>query len=285
MAAPASNSATAMLRQRLLTAIVLGAAFLTALFWFSNLAWAIFLLLFMLVGAWEWAGLAGYQRGAKIAFLLATAAIALPLLPGMPGMALWNTRISALLLLTATLFWVVLMPLWLGHQWRINSGRVIPILVGWMLLLPPWIALIQLRRIGPQLVLVVMLTVIVADSAAYFFGKRYGKHKLAPQISPGKTREGFFGALFVVTLLAGALCFWRGWSLWFVVGFLAIAVLSVMGDLFESLAKRQAGLKDSGSIFPGHGGVLDRIDGLTATLPLVAFYAYLPFYLSVLLAR
>lgn len=160
-----------------------------------------------------------------------------------------------------------------------------PVLIGWLLLLPPWIALLNLRHVSPQAVLLVVLTVALADSAAYFSGKRFGRRKLAPQISPGKTWEGFFGALAGVTLFGFALCVWRSWSLWLVVGFIAIAVLSVMGDLFESMAKRQAGIKDSGSIFPGHGGVLDRIDGLTSTLPLVAFCVYLPFYLSVLIPR
>jgi phosphatidate cytidylyltransferase len=270
-----------MFNNRLLTAMILGGAFIGSLFFLPNLAWALFLLVFILVGAWEWGGLVGYPSGGKLVFLLATAAFAVLLLPGMPGMALWNTRLSALLLLNATLFWAVLMPLWLAHRWRIG-GWIAPALVGWLLLLSPWIALLNLRHISPQLVLVVMLTVALADSAAYFSGKRFGKHKLAPQISPGKTWEGLLGALIAVTLFAGTLCIWKNFSLWLVVGFLAIAILSVMGDLFESLMKRHAGWKDSGSILPGHGGVLDRIDGLTSTLPLVAFYVYLPFYRDVL---
>jgi phosphatidate cytidylyltransferase len=270
-----------MLKNRLITAMILGAVFLGALFFLPNLAWALFLLVFILAGAWEWGGLVGYSRGGKIVFLVTTAAFAALLLPGLPGMELWNMRLSALLLLNATLFWAVLMPLWLAHRWRIG-GRIAPVLVGWLLLLPPWIALLNLRHIGPQLVLVVMLTVALADSAAYFSGKRFGKHKLAPQISPGKTWEGLIGALIAVTLFAGALCLWKNFSLWLVVGFLTIVILSVIGDLFESLIKRHAGKKDSGSILPGHGGVMDRIDGLTSTLPLVAFYVYLPFYRDVL---
>jgi len=270
-----------MLKNRLITALILSAAFLSALFFLPKLAWSLFLLMFILVGAWEWGGLMGYSRGGKLVFLAATVAFAALLLPGLPGMALLNTRLSALLLLSATLFWAVLVPLWLAHRWRI-VGRIASVLVGWLLLLPPWIALLNLRNIGPQLVLVVILAVVLADSAAYFSGKRFGKHKLAPQISPGKTWEGLIGALIAVTLFAGALCIWKNLNLWLVVGFLAIVILSVMGDLFESLIKRHAGKKDSGSILPGHGGVLDRIDGLTSTLPLVAFYVYLPFYRDVL---
>jgi len=274
-----------MLKSRLITALILGGVFLGALFFLPNLAWALFLLAFILVGAWEWGGLVGYQRGGKVAFLISVAVFAALLLPGMPGMMVWSTRISALLLLSATLFWAVLMPLWLAHGWRIAGGHSRPLVVGWLLLLPPWVALVNLRHIGPQVVLAVMLTVTLADSAAYLFGKCFGKHKLAPQISPGKTWEGLLGALAAVLLVASVLCVWLGWNPWLIVGFLVIAVLSVMGDLFESLAKRQAGMKDSGSILPGHGGVLDRVDGLISTLPLVAFYAYLPFYLGVLVAR
>lgn len=270
-----------MLKNRLITATILGAVFLGALFFLPKLAWALFLLVFVLVGAWEWGGLAGYSRGSKLVFLAATAAFAVLLLPGVPGMGLWNTRLSALLLLSATLFWAVLVPLWLAHRWRI-VGWIASVLVGWLLLLPTWIALLNLRNIGPQLVLVVILAVVLADSAAYFSGKRFGRHKLAPQISPGKTWEGVAGSMIAVTLFAGALCLWKNLSLWLVVGFLAIVILSVIGDLFESLVKRHAGKKDSGSILPGHGGVLDRIDGLTSTLPLVAFYIYLPIYRDVL---
>lgn len=273
-----------MLKHRVITGLTLAAMFLGALFFLPSLAWALFLLVFILAGAWEWGGLGGYSRGGKLAFLAATVAFAVLLLPGLSGMTRWNTWLSALLLLASTLFWVVLMPLWLAHRWRIG-GRVASVLVGWLLLLPPWVALLHLRNIGPLLVLVVILVVVLADSAAYFSGKRFGKHKLAPQISPGKTWEGVAGALVVVTLFAGGLCLWNNLSLWLVIGFLAIAVLSVMGDLFESLIKRHAGMKDSGNLLPGHGGVLDRIDGLTSTLPPVAFYIYLPLYLTVLLHR
>jgi phosphatidate cytidylyltransferase len=273
-----------MLKNRVLTAIVLGAIFLGALFFLPTLAWALFLLLFILAGAWEWGGLTGLTHSEKTAFLVATTVFAVLLLPGLPGFALWNTWLSALLLLASTLFWGVLAPLWLAHRWRIG-GRVLSALMGWLLLLPPWVALLNLRHIAPQLVLAVIFAVVIADSAAYFSGKRFGKHKLAPQISPGKTWEGVAGALLGVTLYGTVLCLWNNLSLWLVVGFLAIVILSIMGDLFESLVKRQAGMKDSGNLLPGHGGMLDRIDGLISTLPLVAFYIYLPFYLTVLLHR
>jgi phosphatidate cytidylyltransferase len=127
-----------------------------------------------------------------------------------------------------------------------------------------------------------MATVWIADSAAYFAGSAYGRHKLAPAISPGKTWEGVLGAWIAVTLYGLILCWAKGLNLWWVVGLWGITLLSIMGDLFESLLKRQAGLKDSGSILPGHGGVLDRIDGLLPALPVAAFAFHLPLYLDLL---
>lgn len=149
-------------------------------------------------------------------------------------------------------------------------------------LFPTWLALVSMRGISPWLLLVVMAAVWIADSTAYFAGRRFGKHKLAPQISPGKTWEGVLGAWLGVSLYGVILCYSLSLSYWTIVGLLGITVLSIMGDLLESLVKRQAGVKDSGSLLPGHGGVLDRIDGLTSTLPLVMFFIYFPTYFLVM---
>ena len=121
-------------------------------------------------------------------------------------------------------------------------------------------------------------TVWLADSAAYFAGKNFGRHKLAPEISPGKTWEGVAGALLAVTFYGLVICYYMHISRWLIVGLWLMVVLSIMGDLFESLLKRQAGVKDSSHLLPGHGGVLDRIDGLIPTLPLVLFYIYFPLF-------
>lgn len=272
-----------MLKNRLITALLLGAVFLGALYTLPDFQWALFLLVFIVVGAWEWGGLTGYSRKGRLMFSGVILLAALLLLPGISALELFRQWGVMLLIAASTLFWLLLAPIWLARGWRL-SNQTLSALMGALLLLPPWIALVDLRHISPEVVLVVMLTVALADSAAYFSGKRFGKHKLAPHISPGKTWEGLAGALAAVALFAGVLCVWRSWSVWFVVGFLAIVILSVMGDLFESLIKRLAGKKDSGSILPGHGGVLDRIDGLTSTLPPVTFfYAYLPFFFSVLM--
>jgi phosphatidate cytidylyltransferase len=120
--------------------------------------------------------------------------------------------------------------------------------------------------------------VSIADSAAYFAGKRFGRHKLAPEISPGKTWEGVAGAVVAITLYGAVLCYLKQYSLWLIVGLWLIVVLSIMGDLVESLLKRQAGLKDSGQLLPGHGGILDRIDGLIPTLVITLFCIYLPLF-------
>lgn len=273
-----------MLKNRIITAVLLGGVFLGALFVLSDLWWAVFLLLFIVVGAWEWGGLSGFSRSGRSVFTGSIALAGLLLLPGMSEMELLRHWSAVLLMPVAAAFWVMLAPIWLMRRWHIRHPAA-AVLVGMLLLLPAWMALVDLRHIGPEVVLVVMLTVSLADSAAYFSGKRFGKRKLAPEISPGKTWEGLGGAMVAVLLFSSVLCVWLGWSLWFVVGFLALTILSVMGDLFESLVKRQAGQKDSGCLLPGHGGVLDRIDGLTSTLPLVAFYAYLPYYLSALYSR
>ena len=150
--------------------------------------------------------------------------------------------------------------------------------LGLLLLFATWVALNGLQQISPWLLLAVLATVWLADSAAYFAGKRFGRHKLAPEISPGKTWEGVAGAILASTLYGLALCYFLHISRWLIVGLWLIVVLSIMGDLFESLLKRQAGKKDSSHLLPGHGGVLDRIDGLISTLPLVLFYIYFPVF-------
>jgi phosphatidate cytidylyltransferase len=270
-----------MLRNRLMTALLLGIVFVTALYALTDLLWALFLLLFIVTGAWEWGGLNGYARPGRVLFCGVVLLAGLLLLPGVVAtewVRLWG---GMLLVMGSTLFWLLVVPLWLARGWRLHS-RVLSALTGALLLLAPWIALVDLRHIAPEAVLAVVLTVVLADSAAYFSGRRFGRRKLAPHISPGKTWEGLLGALLAVALFASALCIWLRWSPWFVIASLAIVILSVMGDLFESMIKRQAGRKDSGTLLPGHGGVLDRIDGLTSTLPLVTCYAFLPFYLGLL---
>jgi phosphatidate cytidylyltransferase len=153
-------------------------------------------------------------------------------------------------------------------------------LIGWFVLLPTCLALYQLRAISPMILLGLMATIWISDTAAYFAGRSFGKHKLAVTISPGKTWEGVIGALIAVLIYAlvwNYLTEEKFLSVFLVPLLLLLVVLGVIGDLFESLVKRHAGVKDSGNLLPGHGGILDRIDALTSTLP-VAMLAFLVFY-------
>ena len=175
----------------------------------------------------------------------------------------------------SALLWLIIVPAWLMAGWKVEQP-VLMALTGWAVLIPTGLAMLDLRVISPWLLLFVMGLVWVADISAYFAGRRFGKNKLAPSISPGKTWEGVAGAMLGVTVYV--VLVW-GFSpdsdrrevlpilllaSWWWVG------LAVIGDLFESAIKRQAGVKDSGALLPGHGGLLDRIDALTSTLPLAA---------------
>lgn len=174
----------------------------------------------------------------------------------------------------ASVFWGTIVLAWLRGRWQVRSVWAMA-LTGWWVLVPAWLATVLLQ-VRPGQLLALMAVVWISDTAAYFVGRRFGRHKLAPGISPGKTWEGVMGALagvaiyylLLVTLaptVLGGLGHLAGLIL---IG--ALATLGVIGDLFESWMKRVAGVKDSGTLLPGHGGILDRIDALTASLPLAA---------------
>jgi phosphatidate cytidylyltransferase len=176
-------------------------------------------------------------------------------------------------------------PFWVKRRWPTN-GKWTMLTCGWIVLIGAWVALVELQSRSPWLVLAAMAIVWIADTAAYFCGRAFGRRKLAPQISPGKTWEGVFGGLAAVAVYALCLVsFAREAGFVPAIGALAVAVwlglallltsISVIGDLFESLLKRHAGVKDSGNLLPGHGGVLDRIDALLAAMPLAALAAQL----------
>jgi phosphatidate cytidylyltransferase len=171
-------------------------------------------------------------------------------------------------LMTAVLFWVLAAPLWLARGVAAQH-RALLVVSGFIVLVPPGLALALLP---PLQVLAVLVLVWVADTAAYFVGRRWGRRKLAPSISPGKTWEGALGGVLAALAYAIICGSFVGRVAWvaLVAGAALLAVLSIVGDLFESAAKRQAGVKDSGTLLPGHGGILDRIDSATATLPLAA---------------
>lgn len=265
-----------MLKERLLTAFALIPTFIIALFFSPTSFWLLLILAISAIGAWEWASMMKLGRTSSLMFVLAFVLLGL-LIGFADDLGLTQLPAKSLFygLLAASLFWIIIAPVWLSCRYVLKN-KILLMLVGLVIVMPTWLAFVKLREIGAWLLLALMLAVWIADSAAYFAGKRFGKHKLAPQISPGKTWEGVAGALLAITLYGLALCLSLDKSFWYILGLWLITVLSIIGDLFESLMKRQAGVKDSGSLLPGHGGVLDRIDGLTATLPLVAAYIYFP---------
>jgi phosphatidate cytidylyltransferase len=139
---------------------------------------------------------------------------------------------------------------------------------GLVVLVPAWLALSQLHAHNPLFMLFLLLLVVAADVGAYFAGRRFGRHKLAPRVSPGKTWEGVGGGVVGATIVAiiGALWLHMPFLL-FIALCVVVVFASIVGDLTESLFKRHAGLKDSGNLLPGHGGVLDRVDSITAAAP------------------
>ena len=267
-----------MLKTRIITAIVLAAGFSLALFKASNQEWAFITLAATLIAIWEWSNLIKLSKFYTSLTLLISLGIGIMMRfsSDIPyGHYIINLESS--LLCISAIFWLGLIPFWLISRKKVNNKLVMATL-GLLLLFATWVALNGLQHISPWLLLAVLATVWLADSAAYFAGKRFGRHKLAPEISPGKTWEGVAGAILASTLYGLALCYFLHISRWLIVGLWLIVVLSIMGDLFESLLKRQAGKKDSSHLLPGHGGVLDRIDGLISTLPLVLFYIYFPVF-------
>jgi phosphatidate cytidylyltransferase len=270
-----------MLKERVVTAVVLLGGLLAALFLLPQLAWLGLVALVCGAAAWEWAALNGLQgwRRPGFAALCGASCLVLGLLAGLGAEAATPAGALFAIYLASAMFWIVLVPNWLRHKWRIARTSAV-VVIGLVVLLAPALALAHLRQLDPWLLLGAMALVWVADIAAYFVGRAFGRHKLAPQISPGKTWEGAAGAV-VGVLVVGVTMFVLGRPAHMSLqGLLVVAPLlvvltamSIAGDLFESLLKRQAGMKDSGTLLPGHGGILDRIDSLTSTLPLVGLIA------------
>jgi phosphatidate cytidylyltransferase len=255
-------------KTRIFTAAPLIGGFLAALYLAPADAWIGLTGLVLLLAAWEWAGMAGVGR--LYAFMYATILCAVSL-----SLAVARPNIPEPYYL-ALAFWL-LAPILLSQAVAIRP-QAVHLLLGAVVLVPTHLAIVGLRGESPDLLLVVVGIVVIADSAAYFAGRRFGKHKLAPSISPGKTWEGVIGAWLAVTAYGVAVHFLSPDTCGFqclpqvLAAFWALFGLSVLGDLFESSLKRQAGIKDSGNLLPGHGGVLDRIDSLTAVLPAAALF-------------
>lgn len=265
-----------MLKTRIITALVLVAVFIPALFMLSNTYWAYSMLALSLLALNEWAMMIQLSVKQRVAYLIVTAVGGLIVVQVLEQQGFhWFFFQSLNVFFIVTLFWVLVVPLWLAKKWVVNKYALT--LLGLILMAPIWLGLICAKGADPRLLLALLATIWVADSAAYFAGKNFGKHKLAPSISPGKTWEGVLGALIAVTVFGIILYFaFNVNSLAIFPALWIIAGLGVIGDLFESLMKRQADVKDSGYLLPGHGGILDRIDGIIPSLPvaILMIYAY-----------
>jgi phosphatidate cytidylyltransferase len=264
-----------MLLQRVLTALVLVPLALLIILLPNTAVFALICALTFLAALWEWAQLSGLKTPAMRAALLVVAAGIFALL--------WQWHATALtpLMLAAGVAWWLLACLWLRHfafaAAPTRENRALKTLAGAFVVFPTWIAALNLHERMPHghwWTLLALVIVWCADIGAYFSGRLFGKRKLAPQISPGKTWAGACGALVagaLVALLGGWLLDVRGVSL---IGLALLSLLtvaaSIVGDLIESLMKRHAQVKDSGSIFPGHGGLMDRLDSVFAALPVFA---------------
>lgn len=251
------------MKQRIITAIIALAVLGILLFAMPPLVVHIALGALIVAGAWEWSGFLGHAgSGARLIFVAMIAAL---LAVTVLFFSAWTEQI---LMLSLAWWFVALI-------WTFLFPTPIPQAVRWavgiLVLVPLYIALMVLYTADPMILLFALLIVWVADSGAYFAGKTMGRVKLAPQISPGKTWEGVIGGLVAVVLLTVLRSVRVESDLAVLIPFcLAAGALSIVGDLTVSMFKRTAGVKDSGSLFPGHGGVLDRIDSVAAAAPLFA---------------
>ncbi len=267
-----------MLKQRIITAIIIAVAFLSALFVLNPYSFSLAVGLIVIYGAWEWSDLSGINSTpARLAYtlvlsgLLLVTAYVLRLSPAEPLQLDAGRR-----LLLAIVPWWAIALLWVqGYPssavlWGSCWARCV---MGFLVLVPTWAAMVILIHStkGEWMIFLVVMIVACADIGAYFSGRRFGKHKLAPSVSPKKTWEGLLGGVAVnavVILLLGVFLALdsRTWLLLALV-IMVTVLASVLGDLLESMVKRHRGIKDSGNILPGHGGILDRVDSLTAAMP------------------
>ena len=262
-----------MLKARLLSAAVMVPLVVAGVLYLPTDIFALILGLVMAAGLWEWSRLIPlHGMIARVVYITVVL-----LLIGL----LWQVRPESYLnpVLFAAVAWWLWVLYWvsrpqLGAQ-ATPLTRSLKMAAGVLVMVPAWVALVVLHgndTRGPLLVLIVLVMIWLADSGAYFAGRQWGRTKLAPLVSPGKTREGVYGGLLASLVFAavagGFYSHSFKWTLAFMVVSLLAMMFSVVGDLLESLMKRQSGIKDSGNIIPGHGGILDRIDSMVAAVPM-----------------
>lgn len=256
-----------MFTARAATAAALLAVFVAALLYLPNPLWMAFLVPLLAGAGWEWSRLSACAPHARWGFCALIVVTAI---------ALWWARsdiLFASVLAVSCAFWLLLAPAWLARRWQVKSQAVL-LLTGWVVLVPAWLAMGHLQ-VEPGQLLAVLGVIWLADTGAYLVGRAWGRHRLAAAISPGKTWEGVAGGVAAVAVYYGVLSrVLPGWDWWAdgtgVALFAVVTAAGMVGDLFESWMKRQAGVKDSGSLLPGHGGILDRVDSITSGIPLAA---------------
>lgn len=274
-----------MLKQRIITALILIPLAIAGILYLSGTAIAIIFAALMLLAAWEWSQLSGLTSLlARTVYVLLIATICWLLWPQtavpVQMLTIANTALAFWLLATV---WI-LTPALAQAKNRFNS--LLKLCAGIVVLVASWYALVSIHispSMGPGWILFLLFLIWIADSGAYFAGRAYGRHKLAPIVSPGKTWEGAAGGFVLVFLYALMASMWlplaEGKGPLLVLGSLILVPVSIIGDLFESLMKRQSGIKDSGHILPGHGGIMDRFDSLTAVFPIALWLALQAGYL------
>ena len=285
---------TNVLKQRVITAVLLLVALIAATTLLSSFYFSLFVAGVILVAAWEWAGLVSPDREiAKLPYLVSIAVILVGsffLLGISPNVQSIDGFRASLVLMLGLLFWLISLFLLSGYpenskQWNDESKIA---LMGVLVLIPAFVGIVVLKYLLPSGYLVLALVILVAavDVGAYFVGVNFGSRKLAAKLSPKKSWEGVWGGT-VVCLLVTALFTWlmhnnlQVLSLMQITALLTLSVgvtfFSVVGDLIESMLKRNCGIKDTGTMLPGHGGVLDRVDGLVAATPLFVLTMMLVF--------
>ena len=273
-----------MLSTRIATALAVVPLAVLGMLFLPTAAITLVFALLMLLGAWEWGGLMRLTDTGRIVLTLAVALLIF--LFALVRTQLWLVAADNLLVGAACLWWLVAI-YWIARfprGWAETMGRTaVGVVVGLIVLVAPVAAVTYLHQSdqGPLLLLTFFFLVWAADTGAYFAGRMLGRHKLAPAVSPGKTREGAVGGFVAAMLFAGAGAWLLGYSGDRLIAFMFlggwVAIISVVGDLSISMFKRHAGIKDSGTLFPGHGGVLDRLDSVLAAAPwFVAGLHWLP---------
>lgn len=267
-----------MLKQRIITGLILAPLVLCGVFLLEPIHFSWFFAAILAIAAWEWANLSSLTtQVVRVSYALLIAALLFKVVP----------YISVAWVLTVSVMWWIIASLLVmtfpdsSKYWK-NPG--VGVLLGLVVIIPMWKALVFIREASftpiesfnpPLLILYILLLVWAADVGAYFSGKAWGKSKLAPNVSPGKSWAGAWGGIAAAMLLGAVTSYLMGLSFSMSIQFLVItvitAMISIIGDLTESMFKRVRGIKDSSALLPGHGGVLDRIDSLLAAIPVFVF--------------